>query len=117
MVVNGYNYPDTCSISRSDGKTDALGKENHTIVYDGVCEIQYGGSGDTSYRGGNLQASPIIIIPVNNVLFKSNDKVLVISGINGRTQSFTIEQWEPIADDNIPELNDTEIWLKGGVDV
>lgn len=114
MTVSGYDYPDSCIISRTSGTTDINGDEVFSELYNGPCEIQYGGSGGTSLHASNYQSETILFIPINSVLFKINDKVVVI-GINGRDSEFTIKQFESLKDIS-PELNDTCIWLKGGTD-
>jgi len=111
MIVNDYNYPDNCIISRSTGKADVEGKEISTTLYDGVCEIQYGGSGNTTFQVVDFQSKPSLFIPVSNVEFKIND-IVVVTSLNNRISAFTIDQFECASD-----FNDTEIWLKGGVDV
>jgi hypothetical protein len=115
MTVNGYDYPDMCIISRANGTTDVNGDEILTELYNGCCEIQYGGSGGgSSLHASNYQSDTTLFIPSNGVLFSINDKVVVIS-MNGRTSEYTIKQFESISD-LAPELNDTCIWLKGGTD-
>jgi hypothetical protein len=114
MKSKGYDYPDACIISRTSGVTDIGGNEVFAELYNGCGEIQYGGSGGNSLHASNYQSETILFIPVNDILFKVNDKVLVVSK-NGRSSKFTIEQFESIEDDNT-ELNDTCIWLKGGTD-
>jgi len=109
MKVNGYDYPDTCTISRSSGTTDNLGNEIFAPIHSGFCEIQYGGSGNTSMHVSNYQSSPTLFIPVSNIDFEINDKVVVTS-LNGRVSEYTIGQFESLGD-----FNDTCIWLKGGV--
>lgn len=110
MKVNEYEYPDTCVISRSAGDTDENGDEILTPIHSGVCEIQYGGNGNTSMYVSNYQSSPILFVPVSNVSFEINDKVVVTS-LNNRKTEYTIGQFESLSD-----FNDTCIWLKGGVE-
>lgn len=110
MKVNNYDYPDMCAISRSTGNTDNLGNELFTLLYNDCCEIQYGGSGNTSLHVSNYQSSPMLFIPVSNIDFEINDKVVVTS-LNGRISEYTIGQFESLDD-----FNDTCIWLKGGVE-
>ena len=114
MKVNGYEYPDMCIISRTSGLTDVNGNEVFVELYNGCGEIQYGGSGGNSLHASNYQSETIMFVPVDGILFKINDKVVVVSK-NGRNSDFTIKQFESIEDDNA-ELNDTCIWLKGGID-
>ena len=114
-MTKGYEYPDSCVISRASGATDDLGDEILTSLYTGECEIQYGGSGGNSLRTSNYQSKTTLFIPVNNILFMTNDKVVVTS-MNARITEFTIEQFESIADSKHPTLNDTCIWLKGGAE-
>lgn len=114
MIVNGYNYPDLCVISRFTGDTDDNGDEILTELYNGNCEIQYGVSGGNSLHTDNYQSKTTLFIPVNDILFAVNDKVVVTS-LNGRITEATIEQFESISDVEL-EMNDTCIWLKGGTD-
>lgn len=111
MIANDYNYPDDCIISRSTGKADVKGNEISTALYSGVCEIQYGSSGNTTLQVVDFQSKPVLFIPDSSILFKVNDMVTVTSA-NGRKSTFTIDQFE-----SAPDFGDTEIWLKGGVDV
>jgi len=115
MKTKGYDYPDNCVISRASGDTDDNGDEILTSLYTGECEIQYGGSGGNSLRTSNYQSKTTLFIPKNDILFKINDKVVVTS-MNARITEFTIEQFESIEDIKYPTLNDTCIWLKGGVE-
>ena len=110
MKVNNYDYPDMCVISRSSGTTDDLGNELLTVLYNDCCEIQYGGSGNTSMYVSNYQSSPTLFIPVSNIVFEINDSV-VVTGLNGRVTKYTIGQFESLSD-----FNDTCIWLKSGVE-
>lgn len=110
MKVNGYEYPDLCVISRASGTTDSLGVETLTELYNGACEIQYGGSGDTGLRGNSYQSQPTLFIPVSNIGFKINDEIVVTS-LNDRISKYSIEQFECSQ-----EFDDTCIWLKGGVE-
>jgi len=110
MKVNNYDYPDMCVISRSSGTTDDLGNEIFTVLYNDCCEIQYGGSGNTSMHVSNYQSSPTLFIPVSNIAFEINDSV-VVTGLNGRVTKYTIGQFESLSD-----FNDTCIWLKSGVE-
>lgn len=103
-------YPDKCVILRASGVTDDAGVELLDQLYDGVCEIQYGGSGDTALRGENFQSAPMIFIPVCDIVFKINDVVNVTS-LNDRMSSYTVGQFESLQD-----FGDTCIWLKGGVE-
>ena len=114
MEVNGYDYPDTCVISRFSGDTDDQGEAIMEVLYTDYCEIQFGGSGGNTLHTDNYQSRTTLFIPVNNILFQVNDKVVVTS-LNDRVTEFTIEQFESITDAE-PELNDTCIWLKGGTD-
>lgn len=107
------DYYDTCKISRSDGTVDANGDEILTPVYEGDCLLEL--SGNTRYDGFQFEHEPLIFIPVNNVMFRINDKVKVTT-FNGRTLSYTIKNWEAIMDGEFEELNDTCIWLKDGKD-
>lgn len=110
MKINDYDYPDMCVISRSVGDTDVNGDEMLTELYAGVCEIQYGGSGNTSMQVSNYQSSPTLFIPTCSVDFEINDKVVVTS-LNGRVSKYTIGQFESLSD-----FEDTCIWLKSGVE-
>lgn len=107
------DYYDTCKISRSDGTVDANGDEVLTTVYEGDCLLEL--SGNTRYDGFQFEHEPLIFIPVNNVMFRINDKVEVTT-FNGRTLSYTVKNWEAIMDGEFEELNDTCIWLKDGTD-
>lgn len=110
MNINGYDYPDMCVISRASGTVDELGNEVLDPLYNGACEIQYGGSGSTALQGEVYQSKPLIFIPVWNIEFQINDKVVVTS-LNNRVSEYTIGQFESLAD-----FKDTCIWLKGGVE-
>jgi len=109
-VVNGYEYPDVCVISRASGETDDSGVEILTPLYDGVCEIQYGGNGNTALLGENYQSQPTLFIPVSNVKFQIND-IVVVTSLNDRVSEYSIEQFESLGD-----FDDTCIWLKSGVE-
>lgn len=110
MIINGYDYPDTCTISRASGEVTDKGVEVLSVLYKGYCEIQYGGSGSTALQGENFQSKPLIFIPVSNIEFSINDKVEVTS-TNGRASEYTVGQFESLVD-----FDDTCIWLKGGVE-
>ena len=108
-------YPDRCKIERATGTVDMNGIEQFTLLYNGNGLWQVEGDGQTSYDKYEYVSNPKIFIPVNNILFKVNDKVTVYA-MNGRVSTYTIKQYESIFDDWFPELNDTCIWLKGGTD-
>ena len=111
MIVNNYDYPDTCIISRSVGDVDPItGNEIATEIYSGVCEIQYGSSGNTALQTDNYQSKPSIFIPISNIEFKIND-IVTVTSLNNRISNYTIGQFESLA-----EFDDTCIWLKGGVE-
>lgn len=103
-------YPDTCVIKRPTGVVNSQGVEEFDELYNGICEIQYGGSGDTSLKGEFYQSEPLIFIPVYDIMFKIND-VVTVSSINNRTVEYSIAQFESLID-----FKDTCIWLKGGVE-
>ena len=111
MIVDNYDYPDTCIISRTTGETNDNGDETFSQIFAGVCEIQYGGSTNRQGGGGVAQSSPMLFIPVSSLQLELNDKVEV-SSINNRKSRYTIGQFECSL-----EFDDTCIWLKGGVDV
>ena len=108
-------YQDTCKIERATGTIDANGIEQFTLLYNGECLWEVEGDGQTTYDKYEFVSTPKIFSPVNDILFQVNDKVTVYA-MNGRESTYTIRQYESIADDFIPELNDTCIWLKGGTD-
>ena len=110
MTINDYEYPDMCVISRASGTTNELGDEALTELYNGACEIQYGGSGSTALQGEVYQSKPLIFIPVCSIEFQIND-VVVVTSLNSRISEYTIGQFESLAD-----FGDTCIWLKGGVE-
>lgn len=110
MIINDYDYPDMCVISRASGTTDGLGNEILDPLYNGACEIQYGGSGSTALQGESYQSKPLIFIPVCNIEFEIND-VVVVTSLNSRVSEYTIGQFESLAD-----FGDTCIWLKGGIE-
>ena len=109
MIVNGYDYPDSCIIERESYDSNG-GLLPRVEIYSGACEIQYGGGGDTSLQVGTYQSKPIVFLPISNVAFKIND-IVTITSLNDRITTYTIGQFESIAD-----FGDTVIWLKGGVD-
>lgn len=111
MVID---YPDKCTISRSEGKVDERGNEILSEKYSGECLLQITGS--TRYDGFEFEHEPKMFIPINNILFKINDRV-DIETWNGRKTTYTIKDWEAIKDDDFDELNDTCIWLKDGKEV
>ena len=106
------DYPDTCVIGRSAGEVDEQGFEVPTEVYNGECLLEI--TRHSRYDGFEFEHEPILFIPVNSVMFKINDSVTVTTW-NGRILSYTIKNWEAIKDD-MPELNDTCIWLKDGTE-
>lgn len=107
-------YPDTCIIGRSDGTVDSNGFEIITEeLYNGECLLEI--TGQSRYDGFQFENEPLLFIPVNNVMFKINDKVMVTTW-NGRTINYTIKNWEAITDNDFAELNDTCIWLKDGTE-
>ena len=108
-------YPDRCKIERATGNVDTNGAELFTVLYDGDCLWEVEGDGQTSYNKYEYTSAPKIFIPVNDILFKTNDRVTVYS-LNSRVSTYTVKQYESISDDTIPELNDTCLWLKGGTD-
>ena len=108
-------YPDRCKIERATGNVDTNGTEMFTVLYDGDCLWEVEGDGQTSYNKYEYTSTPKIFIPVNDILFKTNDRVTVYS-LNSRVSTYTVKQYESIADELIPELNDTCLWLKGGTD-
>jgi len=107
------DYPDTCVIGRSDGTVDENGVEIITEIYNGECLLET--TGQSRYDGFQFENEPLLFIPVNNAMFKINDKVVVTTW-NGRTINYTIKSWEAIKDDDFAELNDTCIWLKDGTE-
>lgn len=106
-------YGDKCVISRSTGNVDVNGNEVFTQLYAGECLLQIKGS--VRYDGFQFEQEPLMFIPVNNVLFKTNDKVEVETYF-GRKMKYTIGDWEAIKDDDFEELNDTCIWLLDGLE-
>ena len=106
------DYSDTCVIGRSTGEVDEQGVEVPPEVYNGECLLEI--SGQSRYDGFEFEHEPIIFIPFNNLIFKINDSVTVTTW-NDRILSYTIKNWEAIKDD-MPELNDTCIWLKDGTE-
>ena len=106
-------YSDSCVISRSAGEVDSNGIEVLTPVHSGKCLLEI--SGQTRYDGFQFEHEPVLFIPVNNVLFEINDRVVVTTW-NGREIRYTVKDWEAIDDNDFPELNDTCIWLKDGTD-
>ncbi len=106
------DYPDTCVIGRSTGEVDKQCVEISDEVYNGECLLEI--TGQSRYDGFEFEHEPILFIPVNNVMFQINDSVEVTTW-NGRILSYTIKNWEAIKDD-MPELNDTCIWLKDGTE-
>lgn len=113
-METSIEYVDTCLISRSEGEVDEYGDEKLTEVYSGEALLQV--SGTARFDGFQFEHEPIVFIPVNNKLFKINDKVDITTW-NGRETTYTIREWEAIKDDDIPELNNTCIWLKDGIQV
>lgn len=109
MIHNGYDYPDSCTISISTGDVDLLGGEVMDVLFSGDCELQYGSSGSTALQGSQFQSNPTLFIPEPNVDRLSIDCFVVVVS-NGRTINYSIEQYE-----SSPDFNDTCIWLKGGV--
>lgn len=104
-------YPDNCVIGRAEGEVDEYGEEILTEVYSGECLLQV--TGQTRYDGYQFEHEPLIFIPINNVMFRTNDMVRVTTW-NGRRIDYTVKDWEAIRDKDFPELNDTCIWLKDG---
>lgn len=105
-------YPDTCVISRSSGKVDEEGFEIRTTLYSGECLaelIEY----YSRYDGFEFEHESKVFIPINDIIFKVNDKV-IITMWNGTVYEYTIKVWESICDDEFEELNDTCLWLKDG---
>lgn len=107
-------YPDNCTVSRSMGEVDEYGDEILTLVYTGEALLQV--TGTTRFDGFQFEHEPMMFIPINDTLFKINDKVDITTWI-GRTTSYTIREFEVIKDDEFAELNDTCIWLKDGIEV
>lgn len=103
-------YPQTCVIKRTTGETDDLGNEIFISVFEGNCGLQRGGGGNTFLQGGRYLDAPLIIIEPSDIVFAINDEVIVTDE-NGRRMRFTIEQYEPVKDD---DLSGTTIWLKTG---
>jgi len=111
MRVNDYEYPDICSIYRPTGDVSEQGEEVfETILSNTYCEIQYGGGGNTNLYAGSYKSSPALFMPICNIVFEINDKVVVTS-LNGRVSNYTIGQFESLID-----FNDTCIWLKDGTE-
>lgn len=109
-------YYDTCVIKRTTGETDENGDEVFNPVYSGGCLLEMDVNARANrYDGFQFEHEPTLFIPVNNLIFKIGDKVIVET-LNGRLLDYTIKNWEAIKDGEFEELNDICIWLKDGTD-
>ena len=114
VTINGFTYNDACEVKRYSG-VDGSGNPTYTTMYSGYGDLQFGSGGNTSLSGENFQSAPKIALPVYDVLFKTNDTVEVTTTCD-RKMEFTIRQWKAEHDADIPALDGTIIWLKGGTD-
>ncbi len=111
-VINSDNdaffYPHVCAIYRSEGLTDEYGNEVFTGLYYGDCAYEVNTNGSTRLQGLTFQADSFLLIPSTDVLFKTNDMVMIETE-NGRMISATVEQFETVTETGI---EGTTLWLK-----
>lgn len=111
-VINSDNdaffYPHVCAIYRSEGLTDKYGNEVFTGLYYGDCAYEVNTNGSTRLQGLTFQADSFLLIPSTDVLFKTNDMVMIETE-NGRTIAGTVEQFETVTETGI---EGTTLWLK-----
>lgn len=111
-VINSDNdaffYPHVCAIYRSGGLTDEYGNEVFTGLYYGDCAYEVNTNGSTRLQGLTFQADSFLLIPSTDVLFKTNDMVMIETE-NGRMISATVEQFETVTETGI---EGTTLWLK-----
>lgn len=106
-----FFYPHFCVIYRG-GTTDSDGNEVFEGVFYGICGYDLGSDGSTSLRGSFSQASPTLIIPDTDCLFRNGDKVIVTLD-EERIVEASVEQFEIQKEIN---LTGTTIWLEQAVD-
>lgn len=105
-----------CKIYRKDlSNVDDIGNIAENILYEGKCNYQVGGSGDTSIQSGFLQTSPRIFIPSKILGLNQNDIVEVTTNYNVKLIGI-IEKW--IFDDfykmfgvAYKNISFTKIWI------
>ena len=105
---DAFFYPHVCAIYRSEGLTDKYGNEVFTGLYYGDCAYEVNTNGSTRLQGLTFQADSFLLIPSTDVLFKTNDMVMIETE-NGRMISATVEQFETVTETGI---EGTTLWLK-----
>ena len=112
-------YNDYCRIWRGIGEVDEDGNEiMGDLLYEGVCDYQVDMGGNMHRLGGQWQSNPTIFLPVNDIIFETNDIVEVTLKF-GRVVKSTVKQYDIDDVDNCEGrkvLEGTQIWLKEGRD-
>lgn len=107
-------YVDSVVISRGlSGEVDENGDEILDVIYEGKCLFEISNGAGFRYDGFQFEIEPMLFVPVNDIVFRTNDKV-VVTTFNGKVMDFTVKYSEAIADKDFEEMNDTCIWLKDG---
>lgn len=112
-MIDRFFYPYDCVISRSTEGQDENGDEIFDIIYDGECGVQVGTNGDVALQGDIYQRSPCLIIPVTDITFMINDKI-VATVENNHKLEYTVKSPRIITEEGI---EGTTLWLKKGTDV
>lgn len=112
-MIDRFFYPHDCIVTRGTNSQDKNGDEIFGIIYNGKCGVQVGSNGDTSLQGDIYQRSPCLIIPVIDITFMINDKV-VATVENNHKLEYTVKSPRISTEEGI---EGTTLWLKKGTDV
>ena len=101
-------FRDTCVISRNTGERDEWDNEVKTVVYQGPCLYEEGGTG---YNRSFITRNPLLFLPKNSVLVNINDSVDITTE-KGRSIRSVVQV---VRDVNLPwsaQIEATRIELK-----